>query len=95
MLVATLRNLGQFPCASCLVHKDNLHLFGTQSGERLDDPERLYKIQRARRLIFESGKGVDSKVVKDILSGQSLVPINVSDRTSILSFTIAYDNPKQ
>lgn len=81
MLIATLRTLGQFPCASCLVHKGDLHLFGMEENEwnrRVDDPERLYKIRRARKLIFENGKGVESKVVKDILSDQSLIPVNVS-----------------
>ena len=77
MLIASLRNLGQFPCASCMVRRDEIHEFET-SEERIDDEERRYKIGRARKLIFENGKGVESKVVKDILSDGSLIPVNVS-----------------
>ncbi|KAL5514487.1 hypothetical protein ACEPAG_2576 [Sanghuangporus baumii] len=33
-------------------------------------------ISRARKLIFEHGKGVESKVMNDILSEESLVPVN-------------------
>lgn len=84
MLIATLRNLGQYPCASCLIRKEYIHLLGTKvdeqrrSHKRSDDDERREKVSKAREHIFKNGNAVDSAKVKGILNEGSLLPIHVS-----------------
>ena len=47
---------------------------------RIDDNVRQNKIKSARAHIYESGLGVTSTAVEDLLKDQSLVPTSVSLR---------------
>jgi hypothetical protein len=44
----------------------------------VDDEACRQKIEKARKIIFQKGAGIEGKHVKDILSEQSLVPMQVS-----------------
>jgi hypothetical protein len=85
MLVATLRNLGQYPCPRCLVARKDIRNLGKKrdrkkrtTGKRVDDQARRDKIKEARKDIFCRGEGVDSVKIKRALAYGSLVPVNVS-----------------
>lgn len=89
--LATIRNLGDFPCPRCLTPITLAHNFGTPDDKqqritnaRVDNQDRRHKITKARKLIY--GKittkknvnfGVGSAAVERLLKGQSLVPIDV------------------
>ncbi|KAL5531049.1 hypothetical protein ACEPAG_3925 [Sanghuangporus baumii] len=82
MLVATLRNMGAFPCPKCLIRREFIHELGTtrdnqrRNRRRLDDAHRQDSVSNSRRWIFESGYAVDSGQVKGILGDGSLIPIH-------------------
>lgn len=90
-LLATIRNLGDFPCPRCLTPLSLAHMFGTSDDKekrineaRVDNKVRRDKISRARKLIYgklgaakKANFGVTSAAVERILKGQSLVPTDV------------------
>ncbi|OCB90166.1 hypothetical protein A7U60_g2627 [Sanghuangporus baumii] len=81
-LIATIRNLGRYPCPSCLTPLSEVHLLGTvadkrsRKEKRTDDSIKHGKILKARKLIFDDGFAVESMKIKDILNFGGLLPIN-------------------
>jgi len=84
VLLATIRNLGAYPCPQCLVPKTKIPDLGTKLDDRnrvkthrQDDAQHQWSIKRACELIYEKGKGVKSAVVERLLGAKSLVPTKV------------------
>lgn len=84
VLIATVRDMGNFPCPRCKIAKTQLPGLGTvtdmkirQEGIRVDT-QRQTKVAAARKLIYEDGYVVNSKRVDDLLKDESLVPTTVS-----------------
>lgn len=88
MLIATLKNMGEYPCASCETPLKYIHMLGTtadgqrRAHKRIDNEDKQDKIENARRWIFESGYRVDSSRVKECLGPHSLIPTRVSCKLS-------------
>ncbi|KAL5480587.1 hypothetical protein ACEPAI_1858 [Sanghuangporus weigelae] len=80
MLVASLKTMGAFPCASCEIPNKFIHMLGTRADEQrkahkcIDNEAKQDKVENARRWIFESGYRLDSARVKDCLGPYSLIP---------------------
>ena len=91
MLIATLKNLGAFPCASCETPLKYIHMLGTTADEqrrahkRVDNDDRQDRVENSRRWIFENGNRVDSTRVKDCLGPHSIVPTRVSGPCNIFN----------
>lgn len=97
-MLATIRNLGDFPCPRCLTPLSLAHKFGTPEDKqqridqaRVDDEARQKKISKARKLIYgkfgakkDTNFGVTSAAVERILKDQSLVPTSVCFFTSTM-----------
>lgn len=84
VLLAGIRNMGACLCPRCLVKKDQVHKLGLpmdrilrMTSQRNDDANLRTKIASAKRLIYDKGYVVDSKVVDEMLKGESLVPNTV------------------
>lgn len=89
--LATIRNLGDYPCPRCLIPLSLAHNFGTSEDRqdrinkaRIDDTHRRTKISKARKLIYgklgakkNTNMGVTSAAVERLLKDQSLVPTSV------------------
>jgi hypothetical protein len=83
--VASIRDMGKFPCPRCLIPLSHVHRLGTsldrkqrQSLARIDDHARRFDIKTAREIIYQKNYAVNSEHVEKILQGQSLVPNIVS-----------------
>ena len=84
VILSTIRNLGGCPCPRCLIPLARADLSGTSRDNqqritlsRVDDHTRQWKIQNARRLIYEDNRAVDSAPVQHLLKPESLVPTEV------------------
>jgi hypothetical protein len=84
VLLATIRNLGGCPCPRCLIPKSRVQNLGLsldmkqrQTLARIDDNSRKNKVATSRSIIYDSGYGVRSNYVENILKDQSLVPTPV------------------
>jgi hypothetical protein len=80
-----IRHMANRLCPRCLVLKKNCHQMGMvrdmrrrKTSARRNSRELRKKIERARKLIFESGKSIGSGSVGYLLDDESLVPANVS-----------------
>ncbi|KAI0057935.1 hypothetical protein BV25DRAFT_1872245 [Artomyces pyxidatus] len=81
ILLASIRNLGGFPCPRCLVSLSLVHQMGTpadmhcrQAKLRIDNSSRWSRIKAARKLIYEKNLQVNSAAVNQLLQEESLVP---------------------
>ncbi|OSD02376.1 hypothetical protein PYCCODRAFT_1390006 [Trametes coccinea BRFM310] len=84
ILLTALKPLSKHPCPRCLVSHEDLCNAGTtsddlerQRNQRIDTPRLRRDIQQARKLVFEKGRSLNSKKVKDILDPCSLNPVQV------------------
>jgi hypothetical protein len=84
VLLASIKNRGQCPCPRCLIPKGRMHNMGMSQDrkqritlKRVDNVQRRFSVENARKLIYESGYAVDSSVFS-FLNAQSLVPTLVS-----------------
>ncbi|KAJ7579392.1 hypothetical protein C8J56DRAFT_1169724 [Mycena floridula] len=99
VLIATVRDNGGCPCARCKIRKDQIRCVGTTHDKkireqeiRLDDEDRVKKIQAARKLIYEDGYAITSDKVEDILKEDSWVPTQnaFTEHLSKLGFDIFF-----
>ena len=79
-LLATIKNLGQYPCPRCLIPKKKIDVVGTPSDVRRhknrahkDDDRRRGDVKNVRKLMFERGCSIQNKLVKNLLNSRSLV----------------------
>lgn len=84
VLLATIRNLGSFPCPRCLIPKAKIPEVGMkrddsrrESAQRVADTGLFSKIKKARSWIYNEGLGVKAAAVERLLSPTSLVPTTV------------------
>lgn len=84
VLLLLIRDMGNCPCPRCLVKKSAICALGTpadmkqrQDGKRVDSCALHMKIAKARKLIYQQGYVVNSKLVDDLLKPESLVPTEV------------------
>jgi hypothetical protein len=84
ILIASIRNLGRCPCPRCLIPLDRVSKMGMRRDmtqrrtlARIDDVKRRNCVETAREKIYEQGYVVNSRVVEDLLQGDSLVPTAV------------------
>ena len=84
VLMACIRNLGNYPCPRCLITKEQINGLGTVvDGKRrakLRQWTEKYQvnIEHARRIIYQYGYVVNSKAVDTIIGNESLTPTRVS-----------------
>ncbi|KAG8729295.1 hypothetical protein FRC10_004102 [Ceratobasidium sp. 414] len=96
VLLATIRNGGACFCPRCLVQKTSASQMGTptdmrtRNKRRIDSKRHRKQVEHARQLIYDQGKGVQSKAVEDLLKAESYVPtMNAfSDRLAEFKFDI-------
>ena len=81
VLLATIRNLGSFPCPRCLIPKEKIPEVGTKNDDRRRERDRrvannklFSDINLARTWIYNEGSLVKSAAVERLLSPTSLVP---------------------
>jgi hypothetical protein len=86
VLVANIRSKGHCPCPRCLIPISRFYRLGmkqdTQQREslaRVDDEKRRYAVSTARDIIYNKNYAVNSKVLKPLLTEQSLTPTIVSE----------------
>ncbi|KAG5219501.1 GLOBIN domain-containing protein [Salix suchowensis] len=84
VLLLLIRDMGNCPCPRCLVKKSAICALGTpadmkqrQDGKRVDSRALHMKIAKARKLIYQQGYVVNSKLVDDLLKPESLVPTEI------------------
>ena len=84
VLLATIRNLGSFPCPRCLIPKEKIPEVGTKNDDRrrgrdqrVANDKLFSDIKLARTWIYNEGSLVKSAAVERLLSPTSLVPILV------------------
>lgn len=81
VLLATIRNLGSFPCPRCLIPKEKIPEVGTRNDDqrretqrRVADNSLISKIRTARTWIYNEGYRIKAAAVERLLSPTSLVP---------------------
>ena len=81
VLLATIRNLGSFPCPRCLIAKARMPKVGTivddkqrENNKRVANDALFSNIELARTWIYNEGLGVKSAAVERLLSPTSQVP---------------------
>ena len=86
ILLASIRNLGKYPCPRCLIPLHQIHNLGNPQDMaqwtrvvHINSASRCSKVSSARRLIYEKNMQVNCGAVEDILQDMSLVPTSVSD----------------
>lgn len=83
VLLATTRYLGGCPCPTCFIKKEHISGLGTtiddqrRSHLRADNERRQAKVNRARKYIFDKGRGANSTYVNDLLQEDSWTPTRV------------------
>jgi hypothetical protein len=89
VLIATIRDLGTYPCPRCLIPMKDVPLMGTVNDQRRrfnaarqDDHVRRFKVNLARQFIYRDGRPVNGKAVNDVLYSTSAVPTRVSPQRS-------------
>jgi hypothetical protein len=83
-MIATIRDLGMYPCIRCLILKDEIPKLGMeedrQTRERLrrvDSVERQARVEGARKNLYENGYAITADCVDGILKDGSLIPTKV------------------
>ena len=81
VLLATIRNLGSFPCPRCLIPKEKLPEVGTknddrrrETNQRVANDHLFSDIRLARTWIYNKGYRVKAAAVERLLSPTSHVP---------------------
>ena len=88
VLIATIRDMGNYPCPRCLVPKKQISNLGSLSDmnnrvrkSRKDDLEYKVKVESARNIIYRQKYSVNSEAVENILKPESLVPTRVGSHS--------------
>jgi hypothetical protein len=83
-MIATIRDLGLYPCPRCLIPKDEIFKIGREEdrnfrkeSRRVDSADRQRRVEQARKNLYESGFVVTSVHVDGILKQDSLIPTKV------------------
>jgi hypothetical protein len=83
-MVATIRDLGMYPCHRCLIPKGDIPKFGTEEDHRtreelrrVDSIERQGRVEGARKNLYENGYALSGDYVDGALKHGSLVPTKV------------------
>jgi hypothetical protein len=93
ILLATIKNLGLFPCPRCHIAKTDIRGVGKQSDRDLRRDERRptkqlsTMVKKARRAIFKGSKISGIKVEK-LLGSRCHVAVNVSLKLALLAHTV-------
>ena len=81
VLLATIRNLGSFPCPRCLIPKEKIPEVGTRNDDQRRETQRrvannslISKISTARTWIYNEGYRIKAAAVERLLSPMSLLP---------------------
>lgn len=84
ILLASIKNLGSFPCPRCNVTMDNIPAMGKKRDQanrtrtaRTDDEEKRSRVAKARSLIYDGNHPVTSTLLNGHLAYGLLVPTNV------------------
>lgn len=85
VLLASIKNLGKYPCPRCLMPMTSVPGMGKPQDmldritfARQDNEEKRSRVDKARQLILRKNISVDSAAVESHLAVGSLVPVNVS-----------------
>ena len=85
VLLASIKNLGSFPCPRCNVAMQNVPSMGKKRDRanrvrtaRTDDQARRDRVSKARSLIYDDHHPVTSTFVEGNMAEGSLIPTNVS-----------------
>lgn len=83
-MITTIRDLGLYPCPRCLIPKDDIFKIGReedwnfrQESRRVDSADRQYRVEQARKHLYESGYALTSVHVDGALKQDSLIPTKV------------------
>lgn len=83
-MIATIRDLGMFPCPRCLIPRAEIYKIGTNVDRRkrdelrrTDSIERQDRIKQARKNLYENGYALTAECVDGMLKDGSLVPTKV------------------
>lgn len=81
VLLSGIRNLGSCPCPRCLIPLHRVHNLGMpldmkqrRTQARVDGPDRIESVEKARMKIYSENLSVASTAVNNILKHESLVP---------------------
>jgi len=83
VLLATIRYLGSCPCPRCFIKKEYISGLGTKVDDqrranlRIDTERRQSKVENSRTWIFDSGRGINSTWVNNLLQEDSWTPTRV------------------
>ena len=83
ILLATIKNMGLFPCPRCHIGKGDIRGLGKASDMRLRDDERkptkqlFAMVKTARRAIFKGSK-ISGKKVEKLLGSKCRIAVNVT-----------------
>ncbi len=91
VLLASIKQLGKYPCPTCLVSKQDIHRLGTKRDartrtchKRADHDVYRSKIKFARNIIYLNGGLLNGKWLDGLLNKESLVPTQVRETMSDL-----------
>ncbi|OSD02393.1 hypothetical protein PYCCODRAFT_1410834 [Trametes coccinea BRFM310] len=97
ILLTALKPLSKHPCPRCLISHGDLCNAGTPDDDeqrhinkRVDSPKLRRNIQRARKLVFQHGRSLNSKKVKQLLDGISLNPIQSAFSSRLSEFGVNF-----
>jgi hypothetical protein len=84
ILIATIRNLGMWPCPRCQIPLNRVHNMGMardmlqrETMARVDDMQRRHAVNAAQRVIYKKNFLVNGALVERMLQDTSLVPTAV------------------
>ncbi|KAJ3716383.1 hypothetical protein C8R42DRAFT_697896 [Lentinula raphanica] len=93
ILIVCIKFLAKCLCPWCLILKEDISKLGTKRDMknrikklRRDGLQLQARVDKARKLIFEKGFGVESTAVKNLLDSESLTPVKVLTICVNLSF---------
>lgn len=84
IILASIKNLGKYPCPRCKVQMEHVPKMGEPEDRlarvetaRLDNQTKRSAVESARALIYKDNLAVTNNKVEDLLSFGSLLPIDV------------------
>ncbi|KAJ3557384.1 hypothetical protein NP233_g11755 [Leucocoprinus birnbaumii] len=93
VIMALIRYFGNFPCPWCLIPKTDIHLLGTirdfrrrLEDRRFDTIDRQKTVRKAWKAVYLKGQNIASRVIDEILSPESLVPVENAFSTRLSEF---------
>ena len=86
VLLTCIKQLGKYPCPTCLVLKQNVQYLGTASdadmrvkNSRIDNEKYRDKIRKARDHIYLRGDLLNGQCIEHLLGSGSIVPTQVCE----------------